>query len=147
MGTLLQHISRQLPPPLGDLRAMGQIPQITQHARILHGRLLTRLVALIAGVRADKGENALKQRRGQTCNAVDGGGRRRVKGRVEPKGGIVRAVDALGFLLFPEPLHPVSCFFLLAREVGVWQETRPRDLGIAGLANNRVLTCSFASLR
>ena len=89
---------------------MGQIAQIAEHARILHSGLLARLVTLIVGVWADQREDALEQRRGKSCTAVHGAcWRQWIKGWVEPKGGIIIAVDALGFLLLPtEPLHPDS---------------------------------------
>lgn len=69
-GVSVQDLPRRVPPLLADLCAMCEVAQVAEHARVLQGALLARLVRLILGVRADKGEDALNQGAGQVEQPV-----------------------------------------------------------------------------
>lgn len=44
------------------LRTVGQVAQVTQHASVVVSALLTRIIGLIAGMRADEAEYPLENR-------------------------------------------------------------------------------------
>ena len=61
---------------------MRQVAQVTEHTGILDRALLTSAIALVLALRADKGEDALENRRGELG---EGGGR----GARRPELGVV----------------------------------------------------------
>lgn len=59
------------PPRSVDLGAVGEIAQVAENASIIiFGALLTRLIGLVAGMRADIGKDALQDSGGQLGELV-----------------------------------------------------------------------------